>query len=128
MALFLGAAANGRWVRDPGYRRNVRRVPKAMRITERQRQVIRDAAATSFGPDSRVRLFGSRLDDNKKGGDIDLLVECPLPVENAGLAAARMASKIQMRLGERKIDILYTWPGLELTLAHQTALNEGVEL
>jgi predicted nucleotidyltransferase len=99
-----------------------------MRLTEIQRQVIRDAAAQTFGPEVRVRLFGSRLDDQVKGGDIDLLVECPVAVEKAGLAAARMAAKIQLQLGEREVDILYSWPGLEQSPAHRAALDEGIEL
>lgn len=99
-----------------------------MRLTERQRQVIIDAARQIFGPEAKVRLFGSRIDDQKKGGDIDLLIECPAPIENAGLAAARMAAKIQRQLGERKIDILYTWPGLEQSPAHRAALSMGIEL
>ncbi|VFM97834.1 MAG: Nucleotidyltransferase domain-containing protein [Candidatus Kentron sp. G] len=99
-----------------------------MRLSERQRTVIRDAAAQTFGPQARVRLFGSRLDDDKKGGDIDLLVECPAPVEEPGMAAARMAARIQFRLGERKIDVLYTWPGCHQSPVHRAALGRGIVL
>ncbi|MCG2746192.1 MAG: nucleotidyltransferase domain-containing protein [Desulfobulbaceae bacterium] len=31
-------------------------------------------AVKSIDPDSRIYLFGSRIDDNRKGGDIDLLI------------------------------------------------------
>ena len=96
-----------------------------MRLTKQQRMAINEAAAQTFGPEARVRVFGSRLDDGQKGGDIDLLVECTGPVENGVLAAARMAAKIQMRLGERKVDILYTWPGLEQSPAHRAAHAHG---
>lgn len=106
----------------------VRYSNEPMRLTERQRQVIHDAAVQVFGPEAKVRLFGSRLDDRLKGGDIDLLVECPAPVENAGLAAARMAAKIQIQLGQRAVDVLYTWPGLEHSCAHRVALAEGEQL
>jgi predicted nucleotidyltransferase len=99
-----------------------------MRLTQRQQRVINDAAAKTFGPDAKVILFGSRLDDQKRGGDIDLLVECPAPVENAGMAAARMAAKIQMQLGERKVDVLYTWPGFPASAVHQAALAQGQPL
>ncbi|MBT8420813.1 MAG: nucleotidyltransferase domain-containing protein [Gammaproteobacteria bacterium] len=99
-----------------------------MRLTERQKKTIHDAALQTFGPEAVVRLFGSRLDDHKKGGDIDLLVESPGLVENAGLIAARMSAKIQMQLGERKIDILYTWPGCPQSPVHRSALREGVVL
>jgi predicted nucleotidyltransferase len=99
-----------------------------MRLTQRQQRVINDAAAQTFGPDAKVILFGSRLDDQKRGGDIDLLVECPRPVANAGIIAARMAAKIQMQLGERKVDVLYTWPGFAPSPAHQAALTQGEQL
>lgn len=99
-----------------------------MRLTERQRTIIRDCAVQTFGPETSVRLFGSRLDDHKKGGDIDLLVESPGLVENAGLTAARMSARIQMQLGERRIDILYTWPGYPQSPVHRSALREGVVL
>jgi len=99
-----------------------------MRLTDHQRKIIRDVALQTFGPQACVRLFGSRIDDHKKGGDIDLLVECPTPVEDAGLAAARMAARIQFQLGERKIDILYTWPGRLQSPVHRVALSQGIAL
>jgi predicted nucleotidyltransferase len=49
-----------------------------MRLTDEERQVLRDAAARWFGPAAQVRVFGSRLDDTRRGGDIDLLVETTL--------------------------------------------------
>lgn len=99
-----------------------------MRLTQQQQRVITEAAAETFGPDANVILFGSRVDDRKRGGDIDLLVECPQPVANAGLAAARMAARIQRRLGDRKIDVLYIWPGLPPSAVHQAALAHGERL
>jgi len=69
----------------------------AIGLTQTQQTAITDAAAESFGPDARVTLFGSQVGDRKRGGDIDLLVECPHPVANAGLAAPRMAARIILR-------------------------------
>lgn len=48
-----------------------------MRLTPRQRNSILSAASDCFGADAQVILFGSRADDNARGGDIDLLVELP---------------------------------------------------
>ena len=50
-----------------------------MRLTPDQRQLIKQAAAELAGPTARVHLFGSRVDDQQRGGDIDLLVEIPEP-------------------------------------------------
>ena len=46
-----------------------------MRLTETQRQSIKSAVTSVIGEESRVWLFGSRVDDAKRGGDIDLYVE-----------------------------------------------------
>ena len=46
-----------------------------MRVTPQQQSVIRTAVAETFGETANIWLFGSRVDDNKRGGDIDLLIE-----------------------------------------------------
>ena len=44
-----------------------------MRLLKQEREVIREAVA-EFDSEAEVYLFGSRVDDTKKGGDIDILV------------------------------------------------------
>ena len=51
-----------------------------MRLTPTQIAAIEQTAREWFPPRSRIRLFGSRLDDARRGGDIDLLVEPPTPL------------------------------------------------
>ena len=46
-----------------------------MRLSALQRKVLTQTARDCFDPDVRLRLFGSRMDDTRKGGDIDLLIE-----------------------------------------------------
>ncbi len=46
-----------------------------MRITPEQADTIEHQVHRHFGPGARVSVFGSRLDDGARGGDIDLLVE-----------------------------------------------------
>ena len=48
-----------------------------MRLTPRAREIIRDTTREVFGEAARSRLFGSRVDDSQRGGDIDLLIELP---------------------------------------------------
>lgn len=76
-----------------------------MRLSEQERGIIRAAVAEVFGPEARVMLFGSRVDDRRRGGDIDLFVEAS---DTTDLLAKKMrfAVQLQMRLGEQKIDIV----------------------
>ena len=53
-----------------------------MRLTHDQIQAIKQTAHAVLGNDSRGILFGSRADDTKKGGDIDLLFEADHAVGN----------------------------------------------
>ena len=44
-----------------------------MRITDEKIKLLK-STILSILPDAKVYLFGSRVDDNKKGGDIDILI------------------------------------------------------
>jgi predicted nucleotidyltransferase len=46
-----------------------------MRLIQEQIQIIKAAVAREFEPDARICLFGSRVDDRRRGGDVDLYVE-----------------------------------------------------
>ena len=45
-----------------------------MRLSTTQTEVILSCVRAQFGADAQVMLFGSRLDDTARGGDVDLLV------------------------------------------------------
>jgi len=83
-----------------------------MRLTEQQRRVIEQAARACFGDDAVVRLFGSRVDDHKRGGDIDLLITTALRDTDA-IVRAEIAFqvRVQRALGEQHIDVLVDYPG-----------------
>ncbi len=83
-----------------------------MRLTDQERDVLRHAAQRWFGAAAQVRLFGSRLDDARRGGDIDLMIDTPLS-DPAAIADAhlRFLADVYTRLGERKIDVLIDYPG-----------------
>ncbi len=46
-----------------------------MRLTPAQQSVIHQATLLNFGEDAKVWLFGSRVDDSRRGGDVDLYIE-----------------------------------------------------
>jgi predicted nucleotidyltransferase len=79
-----------------------------MRLSETERQVIKNAVRKNFGPDARVLLFGSRRDDHKRGGDIDLLVECDPDITGMDRIGRKLRtmSDIQLSIGDQKIDII----------------------
>ena len=78
-----------------------------MRLTLFQRQVFIQTARECFEPLAQVRLFGSRTDHSRKGGDIDLLIETQLQ-DPARIAKAhtQFLFRIYTALGEKKIDVL----------------------
>ncbi len=77
-----------------------------MRLNETERSAIKSAMQKHFDATARVYLFGSRTDDQKRGGDIDLFIETELQGEELLLAKLRTMSEIQRRIGDRKIDIV----------------------
>lgn len=82
-----------------------------MRLTPFEQEALKRAAQASFEPGVVLRLFGSRTDDNKRGGDIDLLVETQLQ-DAAEIARAhtRFLSQVYAALGEQKVDVLIDYP------------------
>lgn len=86
-------------------------------------------AIYDLAPDvSVIRLFGSRLDDKARGGDVDLMVDFEQPVDNPAVLSARLAVGASRAISNRKVDILLRAPNLMSSAIHQIALDEGVVL
>jgi len=58
-------------------------------------RTILEIARRQFGDTFSVGLFGSRVDDKRRGGDIDLLVEVHDSVDNTSVKAERFAAALQ---------------------------------
>lgn len=99
-----------------------------MRLTTEQQQTIRNGVSTLFSSPVEVFLFGSRVDDSAKGGDIDLLIVLPEPVENHALTVARVSARLSLLLGGRTVDVLLQYPGALLQPIHHVAMQQGVKL
>ncbi len=93
-----------------------------MRLNENERQAILGAIGTQ-DPQADVYLFGSRVDDSARGGDIDLLV---LSRRIDLMAKLDILGDLHRRLGERKIDLV-VYPDLGQPFA-RIAATEGVRL
>jgi predicted nucleotidyltransferase len=98
-----------------------------MRLTSDQVQAIRNATSSTFGDGATVWLFGSRVDDAKKGGDIDLLVRPESAAADQPFAKKiRMLTLLERSLGERKIDLVIEQPGDPrpiVSVAHATGIR-----
>lgn len=82
-----------------------------MRLSQDQIAAIHEAVAEVFGNGAQVWLFGSRVDDNKRGGDIDLLIRPEAGVSDQLLRRKiRLLGRLEQALGERKIDIVIEQP------------------
>ena len=81
-----------------------------------------------FGDHASVWLFGSRLDDSAKGGDVDLLIKLESPTPDKAVLAARYNALLQMQLGLQKFDVIVIDPLTPIKRIHQQALSEGVRL
>jgi len=79
-----------------------------MRLTSQQIDHIKLAAREVFSTAVDVRLFGSRLDDDKRGGDIDLLIEPAQSLSATEVVSRRQrfVAQLYQRLGEQRIDVL----------------------
>lgn len=63
----------------------------AMRLTSNQVRLVLQAVSVLVAGHPAVRVYGSRLDDSARGGDLDIIVESDLghtPLERAGLKLA----------------------------------------
>lgn len=109
---------------------NRRGTDPIMRLDEWQARRIREAAERHFGAGTRVWLFGSRVDDTAKGGDIDLYIEPALSSPDE-LVDAKLAllAELHRCLGEQKIDIVIRRPGAAEELPiHHVARETGIRL
>ena len=96
-----------------------------MRLTDHQIEFFRQLAHQVAGSRSRVRVFGSRLDDTALGGYTDLMVELPEPVDNPALMAAQMSAQVSRAWHGRKVDVLLSAPNLIRLPIHDIAFKEG---
>ena len=73
----------------------------------------------------KIYLFGSRVDDSKRGGDIDLYL-IPNIKESLQIKKIKFLLKLNMILGEQKIDIVIS-NDINRSI-EVVALNEGILL
>jgi predicted nucleotidyltransferase len=99
-----------------------------MRLTDQQILTVREVCMSIAGPQSRIRVFGSRLDDATRGGDLDIMLESAEPIANPALVSAQISARISRAMDGRKVDVLLSAPNLQRLPIHEVAFKEGMLL
>ncbi|MGZ3633564.1 MAG: nucleotidyltransferase domain-containing protein [Parachlamydiaceae bacterium] len=73
-----------------------------MRISQHEQNAIKNVI-TQLDPQAKIYLFGSRVDDNARGGDIDLLILSELITERD---RRKIRVELFEKLGEQKLDLV----------------------
>jgi predicted nucleotidyltransferase len=96
-----------------------------MRLTDFEQKMIKKAFIESF-EEGKIYLFGSRIDDNKRGGDIDLYLIPSQKFDNERDRKIKFLVKLDLYIGEQKIDVILAKDTSRLI--EQEALKYGVKL
>lgn len=99
-----------------------------MRITDKDKQAIIKMTHQYFDDSAEVYLFGSRVDDSKKGGDIDLYI---IPKHSNSTKQLfdkkiKFLVALSLALGEQKIDVVIAKD--KNRLIEKEAIRTGVKL
>jgi predicted nucleotidyltransferase len=97
-----------------------------MRLTDFEKNTIIELAKKYFGNNTRVYLFGSRVYDNEKGGDIDLFLETDKERDRA--AEMEFLTKYHRLVNERKVDLIVKTPSSIYRPIFDTARSTGIPL
>jgi uncharacterized protein len=100
-----------------------------MRVNNNDIKAIKDVAKTVFGETATIRLFGSRTDDKKKGGDIDLLIQYNQAISGNEQYQLKILFLVQLKkiIGDQKIDVLIDNGQQHNPIFHE-AYEEGILL
>lgn len=101
-----------------------------MRLSESDIAAIKRTSTEIFGPQANIWLFGSRTDDTRRGGDIDLMIENVEPEwDRIALEKARFLARLKTRIGDRRIDLVVQPAGSDRSRQiAQAALQTGIRL
>lgn len=99
-----------------------------MRLTPAQIDIIKSTAQAVLGEGAQVTLFGSRVHDEQKGGDVDLMVEVTQAIADPAVLAARLSSQVSRSMHGRRVDVVLKAPNLMEQPIHRIAKQEGIRL
>ncbi len=95
-----------------------------MRLTKYEILSIKETFLEIF-KDGAIYLFGSRTDDSKRGGDIDLYIQTDIK-ENRLRKKITFLALLKQKIGDQKIDVIISKD--ILSTIEQEALSKGIKL
>jgi predicted nucleotidyltransferase len=99
-----------------------------MRVPEHIQKKIKVIVAEMLGNHAEVYVFGSRLNDDAKGGDLDLLVVTQTAVAHPAQVAANLSVAVSRQFYGRKVDVILKAPNITVQPIHQVAQTQGQRL
>ena len=99
-----------------------------MRLNIKQREIIEKITIRHFGKDVRVYLFGSRVLEEARGGDIDLYLEA-VPEEMVTVKK-KIAFIVDLKkdLGDQKIDVVFKSTEIKMSRFQQIIDNTKIPI
>jgi len=95
-----------------------------MRLTDKEVKYILSTFQEVF-KSGKIYLFGSRVDNNQRGGDIDLYIQTD-NIENLGAKKIDFLVELKRKIGEQKIDIIIS-RDINRPI-EQEAISKGIKL
>lgn len=101
-----------------------------MRLAEKEKKFICEAFLRHFSKNDHLWLFGSRVDNSKKGGDIDFYVETEEKDFRVALEKKlSFLNDLWSFLGEQRIDVVLNLTNDNFNLPiYQQAKSQGILL
>ena len=99
-----------------------------MRISKSHLQIICTTFKTHFEPEDHLWVFGSRVNDDQLGGDMDFYIETNKNAANALNSKMAFVNALWRELGEQKIDVVLNIVSQPSLPIYQIAKSTGVPL
>jgi hypothetical protein len=99
-----------------------------MRLSEFEIESIKSLAGYHFGTDVQVFLFGSRTNNQMRGGDIDLFVRNPNGKHLKIRTKMNFIADLLFRIGEQSIDVVLENPSTKNSVFIKTINQTGIQL
>ena len=99
-----------------------------MRLSEFEISSIKTLAKHYFGKNVQVFLFGSRVNDQQRGGDIDLFIRHANNKQLLVRSKIDFITDLILQIGEQKIDVILDHPASNNSAFVKTIYQTGIRL